>query len=290
MENILVKNIKNKSNKKERLDVLVFEKGIAKSRSEAQNLILEGKIFVDNQKEDKPGTQFKNDCSIELRGERQKYVSRGGYKLEKANQVWQFDFNDKICMDIGSSTGGFTDFMLQNGAKKVYSIDVGTGQLDWSLRNDNRVVCLEKTNARYINKETVNSDKIDFVSMDVSFISITKILNAIYKIIDFDTNFVSLLKPQFEAEKKDVQKGGIIKDKNVHKQIVFDVVNCAKQCKFDIIDLNFSPIKGPNGNIEYLVYMKKSSDIGKIFDTCDDDVIKNYIDKIVSLSHEELDK
>lgn len=276
--------------KKERLDVLVTNLGLAKSRTEAQNLIREGKIFVNNQKEDKPGTTIKEDSLVELRGEKQKYVSRGGYKLEKAINIWNLDLNDKVCMDVGSSTGGFTDCMLQNGARKVYSIDVGTGQLDWSLRNNEKVVVLEQTNARYIDKETINNDKIDFVSMDVSFISITKILPAIYSIIDEDTVFISLLKPQFEAEKEEVEKGGIIKDKKTHEKIILNVVKYAKTSKFDIIDLSYSPIKGPSGNIEYLMYLRKSVDEGKAFVKNLDIEESAYIETVVKASHEELDK
>lgn len=273
---------------KERLDIMVVNSGIADTRTKAQNLIQEGKIFVNGIREDKPGTIVKTDALLELRGEIQKYVSRGGYKLEKAIDVWDLDLNNKICMDIGSSTGGFTDCMLQNGAKKVYAIDVGTNQLDWKLRNDERVISLEKTNARNIDKSTVNNDKIDFVSMDVSFISITKILSAIYNIIDEDTCFISLLKPQFEAKKEDVQKGGIITDENMHKEIILNVLNYAQSNKFDIIDLNYSPIKGPSGNIEFLVNLRKS-ECPKIFGMDDIGQIKEYINNVVTLSHKELD-
>ena len=273
---------------KERLDIMVVNSGITDTRTKAQSLISEGKIFVNGIREDKPGTIVKTDALVELRGEIQKYVSRGGYKLEKAIDVWNLDLNNKICMDVGSSTGGFTDCMLQNGAKKVYAIDVGTNQLDWKLRNDKRVISLEKTNARNIDKSTVNNDKIDFVSMDVSFISITKILSAIYNIIDEDTCFVSLLKPQFEARKEDVQKGGIITDENMHKEIILNVLNYAAANKFDIIDLNYSPIKGPSGNIEFLVNLKKSNS-PKIFGMDDEGQIKEYINNIVTLSHKELD-
>lgn len=273
---------------KERLDIMVVNSGIADTRTKAQNLIQEGKIFVNGIREDKPGTIVKTDALLELRGEIQKYVSRGGYKLEKAIDVWDLDLNNKICMDIGSSTGGFTDCMLQNGAKKVYAIDVGTNQLDWKLRNDERVISLEKTNARNIDKTTVNNDKIDFVSMDVSFISITKILSAIYNIIDEDTCFISLLKPQFEAKKEDVQKGGIITDENKHKEIIYNVLNYATNINFDIIDLSFSPIKGPSGNIEFLASFKKKDENGKIFGFETEKDINDYIEKIVSLSHKEL--
>ena len=273
---------------KERLDIMVVNSGIADTRTKAQNLIQEGKIFVNGIREDKPGTIVKTDALLELRGEIQKYVSRGGYKLEKAIDVWDLDLNNKICMDIGSSTGGFTDCMLQNGAKKVYAIDVGTNQLDWKLRNEKRVISLEKTNARNIDKTTVNNDKIDFVSMDVSFISITKILSAIYNIIDEDTCFISLLKPQFEAKKEDVQKGGIITDENMHKEIILNVLNYAQSNKFDIIDLNYSPIKGPSGNIEFLVNLRKS-ECPKIFGMDDIGQIKEYINNVVTLSHKELD-
>ena len=273
---------------KERLDIMVVNSGITDTRTKAQSLISEGKIFVNGIREDKPGTIVKTDALVELRGEIQKYVSRGGYKLEKAIDVWNLDLNNKICMDVGSSTGGFTDCMLQNGAKKVYAIDVGTNQLDWKLRNDKRVISLEKTNARNIDKSTVNNDKIDFVSMDVSFISITKILSAIYNIIDEDTCFISLLKPQFEARKEDVQKGGIITDENMHKEIILNVLNYAAANKFDIIDLNYSPIKGPSGNIEFLVNLKKSNS-PKIFGMDDEGQIKEYINNIVTLSHKELD-
>lgn len=265
--------------KKERLDILLVERNIFESREKAKIAIMEGLVFVDNQKEDKAGTLVKTTSIIEYRGEKDKYVSRGGYKLEKAIEVFKIDLNDKICMDIGSSTGGFTDCMLKNGAKKVYAIDCGTNQLDYSLRKNEKVLSLENTNARYINKETIKNDNIDFVSIDVSFISLTKILPTIYDIIDDEKKIVALIKPQFECG-KDKVGNGIIKDKKIHKEVIEKIINFSIDLGLYIKGLDFSPIKGPKGNIEYLLFLIK--------DKKENDFDFNQIENIVNLSHEIL--
>ncbi len=242
---------------KKRLDLLVFEKGIAESREKAKALIMEGKVFVNNEKSDKPGTVYSEDVKIELRGKKMPYVSRGGYKLEKAMKVFPIDLKDKICMDIGASTGGFTDCMLQNGAKRVYSIDVGYGQLAWKLRTDPRVVNFERTNIRYVTEEQI-TDKIDFFSVDVSFISLCLVLPVAYKLIKDEATAVCLIKPQFEAGKENVGKKGVVRDPEVHRNVIQKIVDFVLENGFDVLGLDFSPVKGPEGNIEYLLYIKKS--------------------------------
>lgn len=242
--------------KKERLDVLIVKRCLAESREKAKALIMAGDVFVNGQREDKAGTTFAEDADIEVRSVSMKYVSRGGYKLEKAIDVWDIQLEGKVCMDAGSSTGGFTDCMLQNGAKKVYAVDVGTNQLAWKLRQDTRVVSMEKTNIRYITNEDI-PDVIGFASVDVAFISLTKVLLPIRNLLADGARMVCLVKPQFEAGREKVGKKGVVRDKKVHIEVVESIMTYALKNGFDIIDLSFSPIKGPEGNIEYLLYIEK---------------------------------
>ena len=244
---------------KERLDVLLVQEGYAASREKAKAIIMAGDVFVDGQREDKAGTTFDSSkIKLEVRGSTLPYVSRGGLKLEKAIRQFGLLLSDKICMDIGASTGGFTDCMLQNGAKKVYSVDVGHGQLDWKLRNDKRVVCMEKTNFRYMVPEDIE-DEPDFASVDVSFISLTKILLPARALLREDGEMVCLIKPQFEAGKEKVGKKGVVKEPAVHEEVIGKVIDFADLLGFEILHLDFSPIKGPEGNIEYLVHLRKNS-------------------------------
>ena len=241
-----------------RLDVAVLEAGYAPSREKAKAIIMAGQVYVNNQKVDKAGTEIKKDDVLEVRGNTLKYVSRGGLKLEKAMQCFPISLSGKICMDVGASTGGFTDCMLMNGAVKVYSVDVGYGQLAWKLRCDERVVNLERTNFRYVTDEQIK-DKIDFASVDVSFISLMHILPNLSKLTADDAEAVCLIKPQFEAGKEKVGKKGVVRDKAVHTEVVQKVIGLAIQNGFSVCGLDFSPVKGPEGNIEYLIYLKKSN-------------------------------
>ena len=242
---------------KERLDVLLVNRGLATSREKAKAIIMSGLVYVDGQKEDKAGQTFSEEADIEVRGNTLKYVSRGGLKLEKAMNNFDVTVEGKICMDVGSSTGGFTDCMLQNGAIKVYAVDVGHGQLDWKLRNDNRVVCMEKTNIRYVTPQDIN-DRIDFSSIDVSFISLTKVLLPVKNLLTDDGQIVCLIKPQFEAGREKVGKHGVVRDKDVHIEVINKVIDYAISINFQILNLDFSPVKGPEGNIEYLLHLKKT--------------------------------
>lgn len=264
---------------KVRLDVAVFEKGFAPSREKAKAIIMAGQVYVNNQKVDKAGTEIKCDDVVEVRGNTLKYVSRGGLKLEKAMQCFPISLDGKICMDIGASTGGFTDCMLMNGAVKVYSIDVGYGQLAWKLRCDERVVNLERTNFRYVTEEQVK-EKIDFASVDVSFISLRLILPNLFKLLKDDGQAVCLIKPQFEAGKEKVGKKGVVRDMTVHQEVVENVIGMAVENGFSVKGLEFSPVKGPEGNIEYLIYLVKD---GK--SKVDDEI---NAQEIVNRSHEEL--
>lgn len=241
---------------KERLDVLLVNRGLAPSREKAKAMIMSGVVFVDNEREDKAGSAFPQDCSIEVKGNTLKYVSRGGLKLEKAMEKFGVAAAGKICMDIGASTGGFTDCMLQNGAKKVYAVDVGYGQFAWSLRQDARVVCMEKTNIRYVTPADLQ-DVLDFASVDVSFISLTKVLGPAKELLADGGEMVCLIKPQFEAGRGKVGKKGVVRDKNVHLEVLEHVLEFAKESGFHILHLDFSPIKGPEGNIEYLMHIRK---------------------------------
>ncbi len=246
--------------KKERLDVLLVKRGLAESREKAKAIIMTGNVFVKEQREDKAGSTFDEDVVIEVKGAPMKYVSRGGYKLEKAMELWQVPLEDKVCMDVGSSTGGFTDCMLQNGAHKVYAIDVGTNQLAWKLRQYERVVSMEKTNIRYVTHENV-PDEIGFSSIDVAFISLTKVLVPVRNLLESHGQVVCLIKPQFEAGKDKVGKKGVVRDKKVHLEVVRNIITYAVAIGFDVIGLSFSPIKGPEGNIEYLLYIEKNTEM-----------------------------
>lgn len=241
---------------KKRLDMLMMERALAPSREKAKAYIMAGDVYVDGQKEDKAGTMFPETVKIEVRGNTLPYVSRGGLKLEKAMKNFDVTLKDKVCMDVGASTGGFTDCMLQNGAVKVYSIDVGYGQLDWKLRNDPRVVCMEKTNIRYVVPEDLEGPA-DFSSIDVSFISLTKVLLPVRNLLTEEGEIVCLIKPQFEAGREKVGKKGVVRDQKVHVEVVEMIVDFARQIGFKTLDLSYSPIKGPEGNIEYLLYITK---------------------------------
>ena len=243
--------------KKERLDVLLVKRGLAESREKAKAIIMTGNVFVKEQREDKAGSTFDEDVVIEVKGTPMKYVSRGGYKLEKAMELWQVPLEDKVCMDVGSSTGGFTDCMLQNGAHKVYAIDVGTNQLAWKLRQDERVVSMEKTNIRYVTHENV-PDEIGFSSIDVAFISLTKVLVPVRNLLESHGQVVCLIKPQFEAGREKVGKKGVVREKSTHREVIQKIMDYAMSIGFDLCALDFSPIKGPEGNIEYLIHLKKS--------------------------------
>ena len=239
-----------------RLDQYLVQHGMIQSRERAKALIMAGVVFVNEQKVDKAGEMIKEDAKVEVRGHDIGYVSRGGLKLEKAMQCFPLTPNGKVCMDIGASTGGFTDCMLQNGAVKVYSVDVGHGQLAWKLRNDERVVCMEKTNIRYVTPDDIE-DRIAFASIDVSFISLTKVLPSVKELLTDDGEIVCLIKPQFEAGREKVGKKGVVRDQKVHVEVVEMIVDFARQIGFKTLDLSYSPIKGPEGNIEYLLYITK---------------------------------
>ena len=241
---------------KERLDVMLVNRGMAESREKAKAVIMAGQVYVNGQKEDKAGSMFADDVSLEVRGARLPYVSRGGLKLEKAMKTFPIVLDGLVCMDVGASTGGFTDCMLQNGAKKVYSVDVGHGQLDWKLRNDPRVVCMEKTNIRYVTPEDI-ADVLDFASIDVSFISLTKVLGPLYKLLRDGAYVVCLIKPQFEAGREKVGKKGVVRDPAVHEEVIEMVTSFACANGYRVLGLTFSPIKGPEGNIEYLAWLQK---------------------------------
>lgn len=241
---------------KERLDVLLVKRNLAESREKAKALIMSGIVYVNGQKEDKAGTTFEETAPIVVRGSTLKYVSRGGLKLEKAMDRFGVRLDGKICMDVGASTGGFTDCMLQNGAVKVYSVDVGHGQLAWKLRNDERVVCMEKTNIRYVTPEDI-ADPIGFASIDVSFISLTKVLGPVKALLEDNGQIVCLIKPQFEAGREKVGKKGVVREPAVHLEVIDMVIDYALSIGFEALNLEFSPIKGPEGNIEYLLYLQK---------------------------------
>jgi 23S rRNA (cytidine1920-2'-O)/16S rRNA (cytidine1409-2'-O)-methyltransferase len=241
---------------KERLDMLLVKRNLAESREKAKAIIMSGNVFVDGQREDKAGSSFLESVSIEIKGLSLKYVSRGGLKLEKAIESYGLSLQDMVCMDVGSSTGGFTDCMLQNGASKVYAVDVGTNQLAWKLRQDERVISMEKTNIRYLEPEAIN-DEIGFISIDVAFISLTKVLLPVRNLLKDTGEVVCLIKPQFEAGRDKVGKKGVVRDRSVHIQVIETVILYAVRIGFRILNLDYSPIKGPEGNIEYLLHLKK---------------------------------
>lgn len=240
---------------KERLDVLLVKRGLAESREKAKAVIMAGEVFVNGQREDKAGQAFPVHAEIEVRGKKLKYVSRGGYKLEKALDCFSINLQDKVCMDVGSSTGGFTDCMLQNGAKFVYAIDVGTNQLAWKLRQDERVRSMEKTNIRYVRPEDIG-EAVDFVSIDVAFISLTKVLAPVKEMIREKGHAVCLIKPQFEAGREKVGKKGVVREPETHEEVIEKVLEYASALGFGICGLDYSPIRGPEGNIEYLLYLE----------------------------------
>ena len=244
---------------KKRLDVLLTERGLQESRQRAQAVIMSGEVFVNGQRVDKPGTAVAEDAQIEIRGGTLAYVSRGGLKLEKAMATFPIDLHGTVCADIGASTGGFTDCMLQNGAEKVYAVDVGYGQLAWKLRSDERVVCLERTNARYLTHEQVPEEP-DFSSVDVSFISLKLILPAISGVLKPGGHVVCLIKPQFEAGKEKVGKKGVVRDPAVHLEVLENFLTYAKENNFTVVDITYSPIRGPEGNIEFLMHVQRSSE------------------------------
>lgn len=273
---------------KERLDVLLIKKGLAPSREKAKAVIMAGSVYVNGQKEDKAGSVFDEESAqIEVRGHALPYVSRGGLKLEKALQVFPITLTDKICMDIGASTGGFTDCMLQNGAAKVYSVDVGYGQLDWKLRQDERVVCMEKTNFRYMTPEDI-PDVLDFASVDVSFISLDKILTPAYALLKEQGEMVALIKPQFEAGREKVGKKGVVREPKVHEEVMAKIVRHADEVSFEVLGLSYSPIRGPEGNIEYLIHLRKNPERTIYPDILA--VFEKKIKEIVEDAHRELEK
>ena len=250
---------------KTRLDVLLVERGLIETRQKAQATIMSGLVYVKGQKVDKPGTAVLNDAEIEVRGNALRYVSRGGLKLEKAMATFPIDLNGAICGDIGASTGGFTDCMLQNGASKVYAVDVGYGQLAWKLRSDERVVCMERTNARYLTHDEV-PDELDFASVDVSFISLKLILPPLCGLLKEKGHVACLVKPQFEAGKEKVGKKGVVRDPAVHLEVLENFLIHAKESGFTVLGLTYSPIRGPEGNIEYLGFLEKGEWVEKTFD------------------------
>ena len=269
---------------KKRLDILLVEQGLAPSREKAKAYIMSGDVYVDGQKEDKAGSMFGDGVKIEMRGNTLPYVSRGGLKLEKAMKNFDLDLTGKVCMDVGASTGGFTDCMLQNGAVRVFSIDVGYGQLDWKLRNDPRVVCMEKTNIRYVVPEDLG-EAADFSSIDVSFISLTKVLPPVRQLLKEDGEIVCLIKPQFEAGREKVGKKGVVRDPAVHKEVIEKVRDFAMEIAMEPCHLSFSPIKGPEGNIEYLLHLKKRPE-----GTVITDQLQISVDSVVEEAHGMLDR
>ena len=274
---------------KERLDVLLVRRGLAESREKAKAVIMAGCVYVNDQKEDKAGAMFDETkiSNLEVRGNTLPYVSRGGLKLAKAMKQFDISLEGKVCMDIGASTGGFTDCMLQNGAVKVYSVDVGHGQLAWKLRNDERVVCMEKTNFRYMVRDDIQDD-LDFASVDVSFISLTKILGPAYNLLKTEAQMVCLIKPQFEAGKEKVGKKGVVRDPAVHVEVIEMVMDYAVSIGFEILNLDYSPIRGPEGNIEYLLHIYKTSDT-KEHDQLPHEEYAQLIAQTVENAHKTLD-
>ena len=264
-----------------RLDVAVFERGFAETREKAKAMIMAGSVYLNGQKALKGGVNVKETDVIEVRGAINPFVSRGGLKLNKAVSSFGLTLKDCVCMDIGASTGGFTDCMLTNGAKKVYAIDVGYGQLAWKLRCDERVVNLERTNFRYVTREQV-PDEVDFASVDVSFISLKLILPVMYTLLKDGGRSVCLIKPQFEAGKENIGKKGVVRDKSVHEDVVRSITAFASENGFKVIDVDFSPIKGPEGNIEYLMYIEKSEKGEMLW--------SGSVEELVERSHENLDK
>ena len=266
---------------KERLDVLLVQRGLAPSREKAKTMIMEGNVFVDQQREDKAGSFFDVEAKIEVRGNTLRYVSRGGLKLEKAMEAFGLDLSGCVCMDIGASTGGFTDCMLQNGAAKVYAVDVGYGQFAWKLRQDPRVVCMEKTNIRYVTPDQIG-EPLDFASVEVSFISLTKVLEPAKAMLREGAQMVCLIKPQFEAGKDKVGKKGVVREQSTHREVIEKVIAYARGLGFRVLHLDYSPVKGPEGNIEYLVHLANDN-LPESEETAD-------VAAVVRMAHEALDK
>lgn len=260
---------------KVRIDMLLLEKGLFESRQRAQTSILEGIVYIDEVRIDKPGQLVDENSNIVIRGEKLPFVSRGGLKIDKAIKVFNIDVRSKVCIDIGASTGGFTDCLLQNGAKFVYAVDVGYGQLAWKLRQDERVKCMEKTNFRYVTFDDIG-EYLDFFCTDVSFISLEKILPVAYKLLKDEGEGVALIKPQFEASREEVGKKGVVRDINVHIKVINKIIEFSKTLGFKVIGLDFSPIKGPEGNIEFLIYLSKNKNS-----------VENYfVEDVVKKAHE----
>lgn len=268
------------SEPKERIDILLVDKGIFSSRERARASIMAGEIFVDGQRVDKCGQNIKKSSNIEFRGEKLPFVSRGGLKLQKALKEFNINLKNKVCMDVGASTGGFTDCMLQNGAEKVFSIDVGYGQFAWKLRTDKRVVCMERTNIRYVTLKDIGQ-YVDFASIDVSFISLKKVLPAVINLLKENGSIMALIKPQFEAGREKVGKKGVVREKSTHIEVVKEIVTFLKENNLKVISLDYSPIKGPEGNIEYLIYFTKEKEFNELFK--EEDIIT-----VVRSSHGEL--
>ena len=264
---------------KERLDVVLVDRGFAPSREKAKTMIMEGNVFVKGNREDKAGTKTDVDADIEIHGQQLKYVSRGGLKLEKAMTHFDITLDGKVCMDIGASTGGFTDCMLQNGASKVFSVDVGYGQFAWKLRQDPRVVCMEKTNIRYVTVDDIG-EQLDFASVDVSFISLTKVLGPAKALLKEDAEMVCLIKPQFEAGREKVGKKGVVRDPAVHEEVINTIIDFVTEIGFHVLHLEYSPIKGPEGNIEYLIHISTLEKQGEAIDVA----------AVVAAAHGSLDK
>ena len=264
---------------KERLDIVLVDRGFAPSREKAKTMIMEGNVFVKGNREDKTGTKIDVDADIEIHGQQLKYVSRGGLKLEKAMTHFDITLDGKVCMDIGASTGGFTDCMLQNGASKVFSVDVGYGQFAWKLRQDPRVVCMEKTNIRYVTVDDIG-EQLDFASVDVSFISLTKVLGPAKALLKEDAEMVCLIKPQFEAGREKVGKKGVVRDPAVHEEVINTIIDFVTEIGFHVLHLEYSPIKGPEGNIEYLIHISTLEKQGEAIDVA----------AVVAAAHGSLDK
>ena len=281
---------------KKRLDILITDRGLAPSREKAKAIIMSGIVYVDGEKEDKAGALFEETAEIEVRGKTLPYVSRGGLKLEKAMQTFPITLDKAVCMDVGASTGGFTDCMLQNGASRVFAVDVGHGQLDWKLRNDERVVCMERTNIRYVTPEDIGGAELDFASIDVSFISLSKVLPPVLAMLRDGGQVVALIKPQFEAGREKVGKKGVVRDKTVHLEVIREVLGFAESAGFILGGLTFSPVKGPEGNIEYLVWLIKPTAEAETDSSETEEAGRKYsiqtIDPaaVVEESHQTLDK
>ncbi len=279
-----------KKDQKERLDLILVQRGLFQSREKAKAAIMSGSIYVNGQREDKAGSMFYDvpETQIELRGRKLPYVSRGGLKLEKAIASFGIELAGKCCMDIGASTGGFTDCMLQSGAALVYAVDVGYGQLDWKLRNDSRVVCMEKTNIRYISPDDIGQ-RLDFASCDVSFISLKKVLPAVRPLFSEHGEMVCLIKPQFEAGREEVGKHGVVRDIKIHRQVISDIWDFATKEGYTVLGLEHSPIKGPEGNIEYLIYLRTCEKDEAEAKACDESVKLERINRVTERAHSELD-